>query len=102
MTDTTAKTDTDTIERTAIVTYQLLRLLQEALAAEDKGDIVRGIIMGTAMFSDNEIGPFRTGKLMRLAPDIVLRKDAHVTDALAAKFQPVLRAFGEHLLQRED
>ena len=36
---------------------------------------------------------------MQVAPDIVLRWDAYVTDEAAALFAPVLQAFSKHLLE---
>ena len=56
-----------------------------------------GIILGAAMFCDETVGPFRARKLMREAPDIVLKSDAHVTDEAAVLSAPVLRALGKHL-----
>ena len=91
---------TDTLERTAIVAYTLLTELHHALVDPDGLDeVTLGIILGTAMFCDEKIGPFRARRLMRNAPDIVLREDAHVTDDAAALCAPVLRAFCEHLLE---
>jgi hypothetical protein len=91
---------TDTLERTAIVAYTLLTELHHALADPDGLDeVTLGIILGTAMFCDEQVGPFRARKLMRSAPDIVLREDAHVTDDAAARCAPVLQAFGRHLLE---
>jgi len=91
---------TDTLERTAIISYTLLQELHNVLA--DPGipdEITLGIIMGTAIFCDEKIGPFRAKKLLQEAPDIVLRSDAYVTDDASALFAPVLRAFGQHLLK---
>jgi hypothetical protein len=89
---------TATLEHTSIVTYSLLRELHHALAhPHDADDAVLGIIMGTAMFCDETIGPFRTARLMREAPGIVLKADAHVTDEAAALAAPILRAFCRHM-----
>jgi hypothetical protein len=91
---------TDTLERTAIVAYTLLTELHRALAdPDDLDDVTLGIILGTAMFCDEKVGPFRARKIMRSAPDIVLKEDAHVTDDAAASCAPVLRAFCKHLLE---
>ena len=62
-------------------------------------EITQGIILATAVFCDEKIGPFRTKRLMQAAPDIVLRWDAYVTDEAAALFAPVLQAFSKHLLE---
>jgi hypothetical protein len=89
---------TATIERTAILAYVLLQEVHRILADPCKpDDVTLGTILGTAMFCDETVGPFRAGKLMREAPDIVLRSDAHVTDEAAVLAAPVLRAFGKHL-----
>jgi hypothetical protein len=86
------------LEHTSIVTYALLQELHRALAApHDADDVVLGIIMGTAMFCDETIGPFRSRRLMREAPDIVLKSDAHVTDEAAALATPILRALCRHM-----
>jgi hypothetical protein len=86
------------LEHTSIVTYALLQELHRALAApHDADDVVLGIIMGTAMFCDETIGPFRSKRLMREAPDIVLKADAHVTDEAAALATPILRALCRHM-----
>ena len=91
---------TDTLERTAIVAYTLLTELHHALVDPDGLDeVTLGIILGTAMFCDEKVGPFRAKRLMQNAPDIVLREDAHVTDDAAARYAPVLQAFCEHLLE---
>src|SRR5687767_3069115 len=91
---------TDTLERTAIVAYTLLMELHRVLVDPDDSDeVTLGVILGTAMFCDEKIGPFRAKKLMQNAPDIVLREDAHVTDDAAARCAPVLRAFCKHLLE---
>ena len=90
---------TDTLERTAIVVNTLIKELHRVLADPGKpDDVTLGIILGTAMFCDEMVGPFRARKIMREAPDIVLRSDAYVTDDAAALFAPVLRAFSKHLL----
>ena len=89
---------TDTLERTAIVAYTLLQELHRVLADPHSPDeVTQGIILATAMFCDEKIGPFRTKRLMQAAPDIVLRWDAYVTDEAAVLSAPVLRAFGKHL-----
>jgi len=91
---------TDTLERTAIVAYTLLQELHHVLADPHTPDeVTLGIILGTAMFCDEKVGPFRAKKLMQEAPDIVLRSDAYVKDETAALFAPVLRAFSKHLLE---
>jgi hypothetical protein len=91
---------TDTLERTAIVAYSLLTELHHALIDPGAPDeVTLGIILGTAMFCDEKVGPFRARKLMRNAPDIVLREDAHVTEDAAIRFAPVLQAFCRHLLK---
>jgi len=88
----------DPLERTAIVAYTLLQELHRVLADPRSPDeITQGIILATAMFCDEKVGPFRAKKLMQAAPDIVLRHDAHVTEGTAALFAPVLRAFSKHL-----
>ncbi len=89
---------TDTLERTAIVIYALLRELHAVVAdPRSPDDVTLGIILGTAMFCDDKVGPFRTRHLMQQAPDIVLKTDAHVTDAEALRAASVLKAFGCHL-----
>jgi hypothetical protein len=91
---------TDTLERTAIIAYTLLQELHNVLAdPRNPDEVTLGIITGTAIFCDDKIGPFRARKLMQEAPDIVLRTDAHVTEDAAALFAPVLRAFSKHLLE---
>lgn len=88
----------DALERTAIVVYSLLRELHQVLA--DPGspdDITLGIILGTAMFCDDKVGPFRSQRLLRQAPEVVLSTDAHVTDTQAQGVAAVLHAFGGHL-----
>jgi hypothetical protein len=91
---------TDTLERTAIIVYALLQELHHVLAdPRNPDEVTLGIVMGNAIFCDEKIGPFRARKLMQEAPDIVLRTDAHVTDDTAALFAPVLRAFSKHLLE---
>ena len=86
------------LEHTSIVTYSLLREFHRTLAhPHDADDVVLGIIMGAAMFCDETIGPFRTARLMREAPAIVLKADAHVTDEAAAVATPILRALCRHL-----
>jgi hypothetical protein len=91
---------TATIERTAILAYVLLQEVHRILADPCKPDgVTLGIILGTAMFCDEKVGPFRARKLMRNAPDIVLKEDAHVTDDAAASCAPVLLAFCKHLLE---
>ena len=91
---------TDTLERTAIVAYTLLQELHRVLAdPRNPDEVTQGIILATAMFCDEKIGPFRTKRLMQAAPDIVLRWDAYVTDEAAALFAPVLQAFSKHLLE---
>lgn len=91
-------TETDTLERTAIVVCALLRELHAVVAdplAPD--DVTLGILLGTAMYCDETIGPFRAQRLMQHAPHIVLRTDAHVTEVETRHLAPVLRAFGIHL-----
>jgi hypothetical protein len=89
---------TDTLERTAIVAYTLLQELHHVLADPHKpDDISLGIVLGTAMFCDDKVGPFRTHHLLQQAPEIVLKSDAHVTDEQVRRLGPVLQAFGEHL-----
>jgi len=96
---------TDTLERTAIVAYTLLTELHHALVDPDNPDpgssdeVTLGIILGTAMFCDEKVGPFRAKRLMQNAPDIVLREDAYVTDDAAARCAPVVQAFCEHLME---
>ena len=86
------------LEHTSIVTYALLQELHRALSTpHDADDVVLGIIMGTAMFCDETIGPFRSRRLMREAPDIVLKSDAHVTDEAAALATPILHALCRHM-----
>lgn len=88
----------DTVERTAVVTYALLQELHSVLADPCVPDeISLGIILGTAMYCDEKVGPFRAQRLMQQAPHIALKSDAHVTEAQARQFASVLRAFGAHL-----
>ncbi|WP_119678554.1 hypothetical protein [Indioceanicola profundi] len=92
------RTPDDTIERTSIVTYGLLEQLHGVLSTPEKSDDVNlGMLMGLAMFLDDKIGPFRTERLMKAAPNIILRTDAHVLREQLAQFEPVLTAFGQHL-----
>ncbi len=87
-----------TLERTAVVIYALLRELHSVVAdPRSPDDVTLGIILGTAMFCDDKVGPFRTRHLMEHAPHIVLKTDAHVTDAEARCVASVLQAFGFHL-----
>jgi len=91
---------TVTLERTAIVAYTLLTELHHALVdPNDLDEVTLGIVLGTAMFCDEQVGPFRAKRLMQNAPDIVLREDAHVTDDAAVLCAPILRAFCMHLLE---
>jgi len=88
------------LERAAIVTCTLLQELHRVLAGPDDPDeVTRGIILGTAMFCDETVGPFRAKRLMQAAPDVVLREDAYVTDDMAPLSSSVLEAFGKHLLK---
>jgi hypothetical protein len=88
----------DTLERTAIVAYALLQELHRVLADPCAPDeITLGILLGTAMYCDDKVGPFRAQRLMQQAPHIVLKSDAHVTDAQVSPLASVLRAFGAHL-----
>ena len=94
----TVAADVDTIERTSIVAYSLIRELHDVLATPDApDDVTLGILMGMAMFMDDKVGPMRTKRLMSEAPTIVLKTDAHVTEEQTARVLPVLRALGEHL-----
>jgi len=89
---------TDVTERTAIVTYTLLRELQRLVAGPPASDdVTLGIILGTAMFCDDQIGPFRAQRLLQQAPGIVLKTDAHVSEAQITGVLPVLQALGDHL-----
>ena len=82
-------TKTDMLERTAIVTYTLLHELHRILAEPRKPDeISLGIILGTAMFCDDKVGPFRARRLLQQAPEIVLKADAHVTDQQISRLAP--------------
>jgi hypothetical protein len=91
---------TNTLEHSAIVTYTLLMELHHALVDPgDHDEVTLGIILGTAMFCDEKVGPFRAKRLMQNAPDIVLREDAHVTDEAAVRCVPVLQAFCKHFLE---
>ena len=91
---------TDMLERTAIVAYTLLQELHHLLAdPSNRDEVTLGIILGTAMFCDEKVGPFRARRLMQNAPDIVLKEDAHVTDEAAALCAPVLQSFCKHLLE---
>lgn len=90
--------DVDTIERTSIVAYTLLKELHEVLALPDApDDVTLGILMGLSMFLDEKVGPMRAKRLMTEAPTIVLKTDAHVTADQMQRVLPVLRAFGDHL-----
>jgi hypothetical protein len=90
--------DVDTIERTSIVTYTLLRELHEVLALpQQPDDVTLGMLMGLSMFLDEKVGPMRAKRLMTEAPTIVLKTDAHVTPEQMQRIVPVLRAFGDHL-----
>jgi hypothetical protein len=88
------------LERAAISTCTLLQELHRVLAdPNDPDEVTRGIILGTAMFCDETVGPFRAKRLMQAAPDVVLREDVYVTDDMAPLSSPVLEAFGKHLLE---
>lgn len=90
--------DVDTIERTSIVAYTLLKELHEVLALpQAPDDVTLGILMGLSMFLDEKVGPMRAKRLMSEAPTIVLKTDAHVTADQMQRVLPVLRAFGDHL-----
>jgi hypothetical protein len=88
------------IERSSIVAYSLLSELHACLAdPKSPDDVTLGLIMGLAMFLDDKVGPVRAQNLMKSAPGIVLKTDAHVTESMARRFDPVLRAFGEQLVE---
>jgi len=90
--------DVDTIERTSIVSYTLLKELHGVLAhPQAPDDVTLGMLMGLAMFLDDTVGPMRAQRLMAEAPGIVLKTDAHVTSGQMQRIMPVLRAFGDHL-----
>ncbi len=90
--------DVDTIERTSIVSYSLLKELHGVLAhPQTPDDVTLGMLMGLAMFLDDTVGPMRAQRLMSEAPTIVLKTDAHVTADQIQRVMPVLRAFGDHL-----
>lgn len=90
--------DVDTIERTSIITYTLLKELHEVLALpQQPDDVTLGMLMGLSMFLDEKVGPMRAKRLMTEAPTIVLKTDAHVTPEQIQRILPVLRAFGDHL-----
>jgi hypothetical protein len=90
--------DVDTIERTSIVAYTLLKELHEVLALpKAPDDVTLGILMGLSMFLDDKVGPMRAKRLMTEAPTIVLKTDAHVTTEQMQRILPVVRAFGDHL-----
>lgn len=90
--------DVDTIERTSIVAYTLLKELHEVLALpKQPDDVTLGILMGLSMFLDDKVGPMRAKRLMTEAPTIVLKTDAHVTPEQAQRIMPVIRAFADHL-----
>lgn len=90
--------DVDTIERTSIVAYTLLKELHEVLALpKQPDDVTLGILMGLSMFLDDQVGPMRAKRLMTEAPTIVLKTDAHVTADQTQRIMPVVRAFADHL-----
>ncbi|HYG91299.1 MAG TPA: hypothetical protein VD978_34155 [Azospirillum sp.] len=90
--------DVDTIERTSIVAYTLLKELHDVLALpKQPDDVTLGILMGLSMFLDDKVGPIRAKRLMTEAPTIVLKTDAHVTPEQAQRIMPVVRAFADHL-----
>ncbi len=90
--------DVDTIERTSIVTYTLLKELHDVLALpKQPDDVTLGILMGLSMFLDDKVGPMRAKRLMSEAPTIVLKTDAHVTPDQTQRIMPVVRAFADHL-----
>ncbi|WP_448192051.1 hypothetical protein [Azospirillum sp. sgz301742] len=90
--------DVDTIERTSIVAYTLLKELHDVLALpKQPDDVTLGILMGLSMFLDDKVGPMRAKRLMSEAPTIVLKTDAHVTPDQTARIMPVIRAFADHL-----
>lgn len=90
--------DVDTIERTSIVSYTLLKELHSTLAhPQSPDDVTLGMLMGLAMFLDDTVGPMRAQRLMAEAPGIVLKTDAHVAADQMQRVMPVLRAFGGHL-----
>jgi hypothetical protein len=91
-------TETYMIERSAVIVYSLLQQLHEVLSDPEAPDqVTLGILLGTAMFCDDQVGPFRSQKLMQEAPGIVLKSDAHVKAETTQQFAPILRVFGEHL-----
>jgi len=91
-------TPSDTTERAAVVVYMLLDEFHRTLTTpKTEDEITLGIVLGTAMYCDEKVGPFRAQRLMEHAPGIVLKTDAYVPDTLAARFAPVLQALGEHL-----
>jgi hypothetical protein len=93
---------TGTIERTAVVAYTLLQELHRVLADPGAPDeVTLGIILGTAMFCDEKVGPIRAEKLLREAPGVVLKSDAYVTDEAMVRAIPALKAFSRYLSRLE-
>ena len=90
---------TDITARTSIVVHELHRQLCAVMGDTEKEreEALLGIILGTAMFCDAQIGPFRTQRLLQQAETIVLQTDANVNDVVARKAIPDLKAFGQHL-----
>ncbi len=99
MTNLTPTSKTDITTRTSIVVHELHRQLCALMGdtQDEREEALLGIILGTAMFCDSEIGPFRTQRLFQQAETIVLQTDANVTDVVARKAIPDLKEFGQHL-----
>ncbi|WP_051330131.1 hypothetical protein [Niveispirillum irakense] len=100
-TDQQRNAESGRIEQTALVVYCLLEEMRPLLAVQDnaeKDDAHLGILMGLTMFLDEQIGPFRTERLMAAAPSIILQADAHVTPEQRASALSTLRRIGDHLV----
>ena len=88
------------IEQTALVVYSLLEEMGPLLAVRNKAendDACLGMLMGLTMFLDEQIGPFRTERLMAAAPSIILLTDAHVTPNQRESTLATLHRIGHHL-----
>ncbi len=92
-------TEDGVIERTALIMHALCSELQLGLqrSPQEADDIDLGMLMGLAMYLDARLGPFRCDRLMRAAPQIILRTDAHVSPTQDAAIRPTLRQLGRVL-----
>lgn len=87
-----------TVENISVLTYAVMARLRESmLQPTAPDDVCMGMLMGLAMFMDDQVGPQQMALLMRETPGIILRTDAHVPMDRLGHFAPFLRAFGRDL-----